>query len=125
MAPATSFDLVEERSVAQLAVEMTAGRTTSEQITTAYLARIDRLDRSGPTLRSVLSVNPNALADARALDAERRAGRVRGPAPRRAHPAEGQYREPRTADHRGSLALAANATGRDAPIAAGCAPRAR
>ena len=58
---------------------MAEGRTTSEQLVKAYLARIEAIDRSGPTLRSVIAVNPNALAEARALDAERRAGHVRGP----------------------------------------------
>ena len=37
------------------------------------------MDRKGPTLRSVIALNPDALAQARALDAERKAGRVRGP----------------------------------------------
>ncbi|MDP8916150.1 MAG: amidase family protein, partial [Pseudomonadota bacterium] len=97
---------------------MAAGQTTSEQLTSAYLARIQRIDRSGPSLRSVLSLNPNALADARALDAERRAGRVRGPL----HGVPVLIKDnietrelPTTA---GSLALAANNTGRDAPIVA-------
>src|SRR5262249_23277696 len=36
-------------------------------------------DRSGPTLRAMLALNPRAIAEARALDAERAAGRVRGP----------------------------------------------
>lgn len=110
--------LVEERSISELVAEMAAGRATSEQLTAAYLARIQALDRSGPTLRSVLSVNPNALADARALDAERRAGRVRGPL----HGVPVLIKDnietrelPTTA---GSLALAANNTGRDAPIVA-------
>src|SRR6185437_15276490 len=44
-----------------------------------YLRRIERYDRHGPKLGAVLAVNPQALAAARALDAERRAGKVRGP----------------------------------------------
>ncbi|MBW3553135.1 MAG: amidase [Gemmatimonadetes bacterium] len=58
---------------------MTSGRATSRQITEAYLARIAALDRRGPELRAMLDLNPDALAIADALDAERRAGRVRGP----------------------------------------------
>jgi amidase len=68
-----------ERSVAELQAAMSDGTCTARQITEAYLARIDALDRSGPTLRSVLAVNPDALAIADALDAERAAGAVRGP----------------------------------------------
>ena len=52
---------------------------TSEQLVRAYIARIDKLDRNGPKLQAVLALNPDALAQARALDAERRAGHVRGP----------------------------------------------
>jgi amidase len=44
-----------------------------------YLARIDAVDRSGPTLRSVIETNPDALTIADRLDAERRSGRTRGP----------------------------------------------
>jgi amidase len=44
-----------------------------------YLARIQAIDRSGPTLRSVQEINPDAIPIARALDEDRRAGRVRGP----------------------------------------------
>lgn len=68
-----------EKSIAELQAEMTAGRVTAEQLTQDYLARIAALDRAGPQLHAVLEVNPDALALARALDAERRAGRVRGP----------------------------------------------
>jgi amidase len=44
-----------------------------------YLERIDALDRGGPTLRSVLELNPEAEASAEALDEERGAGKARGP----------------------------------------------
>ncbi len=70
---------VEEASVAELQAAMADGRCTARAITAAYLARIEALDRSGPTLRSVLTVNPDALEIAAALDAERAAGAVRGP----------------------------------------------
>ncbi len=70
---------VEEKSIAQLQTDLTVGRVTSEQLVRAYLARIERLDRNGPKLQAVLALNPDALADARKLDAERRAGHVRGP----------------------------------------------
>jgi len=39
-----------------------------EQRTVAALARIDAIDRSGPSLRSILAINPEAAADARSLD---------------------------------------------------------
>src|ERR1700742_4791844 len=58
---------------------MAAGQLTARQLVEAYLERIERLDRRGPTLRSVLEVNPDALEIAETLDRERAAGRVRGP----------------------------------------------
>jgi len=72
------FDL-EEATIADLQAGMTAGRMTSVSITRQYIARIEELDRKGPTLRHVLEINPDALAIAESLDRERKSGRVRGP----------------------------------------------
>ncbi len=44
-----------------------------------YLHRIDAIDRRGPRLNSLIELNPDARAIAATLDAERRAGRLRGP----------------------------------------------
>src|ERR1700744_6453186 len=68
---------VAEKHIDQLQPDMSAGRVTSEALVRAYLARIQKIDRSGPSLHSVIAVNPHALADARKLDAERKAGRLR------------------------------------------------
>jgi len=70
---------VEEITVAELQAAMTAGRLDAETLVNMYLSRIQTVDRSGPTLRSVQEINPDAVAIARALDEERKAGRVRGP----------------------------------------------
>ena len=67
---------VKERSLSDLQVELRAGRLNASQVTAAYLARIDSVDRAGPRLRSVIETNPDAPAIARALDRGRRA---RGP----------------------------------------------
>jgi amidase len=72
------FEL-EEITVAQLQDGMRSGRFTARSVAEAYLARIAALDRAGPTLRQVLETNPDALTIADAMDAERGAGRVRGP----------------------------------------------
>jgi amidase len=66
-------------SVDQLQARMTAGSLTSEQLTRAYLARIAKLDRKGPALHAIIALNPDALAQARALDRERRTKGPRGP----------------------------------------------
>ena len=68
-----------EVAVATLQSRMTNGTLTSRALTAAYLARIAAIDVAGPTLRSVIEKNPDALSIAAAMDAERRAGRVRGP----------------------------------------------
>ena len=52
---------------------------TSEQLLAAYLKRIEAYDKKGPTINTVITLNPKALEQARALDAERKAGKVRGP----------------------------------------------
>ena len=68
-----------EKTVNDLQEAMTRGLTTSEDITREYLSRLSRFDRHGPTFRSVLSINPRAIADARQRDAERAQGRIRSP----------------------------------------------
>jgi len=68
-----------EQSFASLQHALATGAVTSEALTLAYLERIARLDRHGPEHRSVLSLNPGAVGAARALDAERKAGKLRGP----------------------------------------------
>ena len=68
-----------EKSVTELQEAMTSGVTTAQDITREYLARLSLYDRSGPAFRSVLAINPRAVADARARDAERAARTARGP----------------------------------------------
>jgi len=112
-------DPVEERSIDAIAADLTAGRTTSHALVAAYLQRIARVDRAGPRINSVIVTNPDALAQADALDRERKAGRVRGPL--HGIPIlikdniESADRMPTTA---GSLALTANLGRRDAPLVA-------
>ena len=68
-----------EATIEQLQAQMKAGELTAHALTSAYLARITAIDRAGPTLRAVIEINPDALTIARQLDAERAAGKVRGP----------------------------------------------
>jgi amidase len=104
-------------SGAQQQAAMHAGQVTSEQLVQGYLARIAAMDTRGPRLNSVIALNPHALADARKLDAERRAGRVRGPL--HGVPVllkDNIESDDGTATTAGSLALSANVTNRDAPL---------
>ena len=72
------FD-VEERSVAEWQAALSRGEVTTRQLVERYLQLIESLDATGPKLRAVLETNPDALDIAAALDAERRAGKLRGP----------------------------------------------
>jgi amidase len=72
------FEL-EEASIADLQKRMASGQESSRTLCEHYLARIEALDGQGPALKSVLEVNPDALAIAERLDAERKAGKLRGP----------------------------------------------
>jgi amidase len=73
-----AFEL-EETTIAQLQQQMRAGALTASAIVERYLARIDEVDRRGPSLHAILETNPDAPAIARQLDDERRSGKVRGP----------------------------------------------
>ncbi|RMG57580.1 MAG: amidase [Bacteroidetes bacterium] len=70
---------LEEIDISQLQAAYEAGTYTAEAVVQAYLDRIAAIDHSGPELRSILAVNPDALAEARLLDAERAEGKLRGP----------------------------------------------
>ena len=78
VAPAPVFDL-EEATVASLEDRMAKGQDTARSIAEKYLGRIEAIDRQGPTLRSVIEINPDALAIADGLDAERKTRGPRGP----------------------------------------------
>ncbi len=72
------FELA-EITADDLQAGLASGRWSSVEVTQAYLDRIEAIDRNGPTLRSVIETNPDALDIARTLDAERASGQVRGP----------------------------------------------
>lgn len=70
---------VVELSAVEARDRMAAGTLTSRALTQAYLDRIASVDAAGPRLNAVIEVSASAAAEAAALDAERAAGRVRGP----------------------------------------------
>jgi amidase len=118
--PATAKTVaVEDVSLDRLKVMLRDGQISSVDLTQAYLDRIAAMDRKGPALHSVIAVNPDAMAQARTLDAERKAGHVRGPL----HGIPILIKDnietadplPTTA---GSLALKDNLARRDAPMIA-------
>lgn len=68
-----------EKSISDLQADMVAGKTSAAELVRFYLNRIDAYDQAGPRVNAVLFLNPNAVAEARALDAERKRKRLRGP----------------------------------------------
>jgi amidase len=113
--PAAAYDPV-EASIDQLEADLASGRTTSLALVQAYEARVRTLN---PSLRAVIALNPRAEADARGADAARAAGRVQGALAGVPILVKDNIE---TADPMattaGSLALADNLSGRDAPLVA-------
>src|SRR5204863_1556552 len=76
--PPRTFDL-EEATIGDLQHRMETGQDTARSLAEKYLARIGALDRQGPSLHSLIEINPDALTIADALDLERRTRGPRGP----------------------------------------------
>jgi amidase len=72
------FEL-DELTVAELQQAMASGKYTARQLVDLYVRRIEEIDRRGPTLRSVIVLNPEARSIAEALDVERTLKGTRGP----------------------------------------------
>jgi amidase len=70
---------VAESTIAEEQKAMASGRTTSKALVQAYLERIAAFDHRGPRLNALITLNPNALREAEALDRERSAKGPRGP----------------------------------------------
>ena len=76
---ATTDIELEEITIADIQAAYEAGTYTIEELTQAYLDRIEAIDQNGPALHSIIITNPDALEIARALDEELAAGNSRGP----------------------------------------------
>nr|WP_241231368.1 amidase family protein [Sphingomonas koreensis] len=109
---------VSEKSVEQLQAMLASGRITSAQLTQAYLDRIRVLDRAGPKLRSVIALNPQAMAQARRADRNRQLGIAEGPLFGIPVLVKDNIDTAENATTAGSLALKDNFTKRDAPLVA-------
>lgn len=108
------------KSLPEIAAGIQSGEVTSVDLVQAYIGRINSVDWSGPTLQSVLSINPDAMAVAAEMDAKRAAGDIVGPL----HGVPILLKDNiESADNlattAGALALKDNITGRDSPLVAG------
>jgi len=70
--------ILPEWTIAELQEKMESGELTARQVADLYLQRIAAVDKGGPYINSVIELNPDALEIADGLDAERKAGKVRG-----------------------------------------------
>lgn len=75
---ATTFDIT-SASISDIHAAFQAQALTSERLTQLFLARIEAYNKQGPRLNAVLSLNPRALDEAKALDMEWKAKGPRGP----------------------------------------------
>ena len=70
---------MEESTIRELGAGMASGELSALSLTEFYLHRIETVDRRGPSINSVIELNPDALSIAGKRDQERAAGKVRGP----------------------------------------------
>lgn len=108
------------KSLPEIAEALNKGDITSEALVQLYLDRIDAVDKNGPTLQAILTINPDVLAEAKKLDEMKAAGKIKGvlhgvPILLKDN-IETKDNMPTTA---GALALKGNITGRDSPLVAG------
>ncbi len=111
------FEL-DEVAISQLQTSLESSQYTARSLAELYLRRADEVDSGGPAIHAIIERNPDALADADALDAERRTRGPRGPL----HGIPVLVKDNiDTADKMrtsaGSLALAESVAGQDAPLA--------
>lgn len=76
---AAAQSLDRELSISDVTSQMKHGELTSHALVQQYLDRIAKIDESGPAINAIIELNPDALAIADSLDAERKSGKVRGP----------------------------------------------
>jgi len=68
-----------EASIKDIHAAYAADTTTAVKLVQLYLDRIHAYDQSGPRINSIITLNPNALAEAALLDKERQEKGIRGP----------------------------------------------
>ena len=76
--PIPRFEL-DEFSLATLQQGLNSGEYSSRRLVELYLSRIEAIDRHGPALNAVIEINPDAIAIAEQIDAERKAKGARSP----------------------------------------------
>src|SRR5690348_9855843 len=78
LSPPPAFEL-DELTISELQQGLQSGKYSARSLVEKYTSRINDIDRRGPTLRSVIELNPDAKSIAAALDRERKERGARGP----------------------------------------------
>ncbi|MFT6733921.1 MAG: amidase [Polaribacter sp.] len=105
--------LTQTSNILQLQQAMDDGKLTSVQLTQFYLQQIDK---KNPQLNAIISILPNALANAQMLDKERSKGMYRGDMHGIPIVVKDNIETRKLATTAGSLALKDNITKRDATV---------
>lgn len=71
------FEL-DELTISELQEGMNSGKFTARSLVKKYLERIDEVDKGGPSINSVIEINPDAVSIAESLDRERKEKGPRG-----------------------------------------------
>src|SRR5919108_3944277 len=71
--------ILPEWTISDLQERMESGELTAHRLVELYTERISEIDKNGPYINAVIELNPDALEIADNLDAERKAGKARGP----------------------------------------------
>lgn len=77
--PAYDDFSLNEITISELQKSYQDGDLTCEQVIQTYLERIEAIDKSGPSLNSVIEINPDAIEIAKSLDKDMNIGQVKGP----------------------------------------------
>ena len=78
MANSQSFNII-DATIEDIHAAFKSGTLTCRQLVQKYLDRIEALDKNGPELNAIISVNQEALAEADRLDKEFKEARFAGP----------------------------------------------
>jgi amidase len=70
---------LDEVTIPEMRSWLESNKYTSEDLVNMYLDRIRGIDKEGPTLNSIIEINPDAVSIAQQLDTERKSGKVRSP----------------------------------------------
>ena len=70
---------MKEATILELKSKIDSGEMTAHSLTEDFLERIEAIDKSGPSINSIIELNPDALSIAKKRDQERKAGKLRGP----------------------------------------------